>query len=425
MTRDLRVLSRLLVGVVLATGATLMPPSFSLFAQPAPAFAADDGCKPGVMASIPGPPSALETLQAVPGDLKPTGAGVTVAIVDSGVDATRPQLGQAFAPGSRSLVTDGERPDGLSDPHGHGTAIAGIIAARPAESSGVVGVAPNATIVSVRVFRGEDEESKKSGFGPDSERLAAGIRTAVDLGARVIAVAMSDDVESSTLRDATAYAADHGSLVVASAGNRATASNTSDSPRYPAAYPGALSVTAVSDTGLPTDDSIHGDHIDVAAPGQKVLTTATGAGDCMYAIEAPSASFATAYAAGSAALLAEAYPQEGPEGWTYRLEATAVRPNPDARDDHIGWGTIRPAAALSLRPDRSTRGPKSPFADVSDSAVSRPTLKLPPGTAQEKDPAAVIAIAIALGGAVVLLALIAQLRRQRELSGDPDPHQRS
>lgn len=406
---------RVAIGAVLASAALVVAPApFDVTGQlTTPAKAADDACAPGVMATIPGPPPALESLDATPGKLKFTGAGVIVAVVDSGIDATRPQLEQAFAPGSTSLIEDGERPDGLGDPHGHGTAVAGIIAARASTSSGVVGIAPGASIISIRVFRGEDDESEKKGFGPNSDRLAAGIRTGVDLGARVIAVAMSDDVENAALRDATTYASDHGALIVASAGNRATTTNTSDSPRYPAAYPGALAVTAVSSDGLPTNDSIHGEHIDVAAPGQQVLTTATGAGDCIYAGDAPSASFATAYVAGSAALIAEAYPEEGPEGWAYRLKASALRPNPDARDDQIGWGTIRPAAALSLRPDSSTRGPVSPFADVSNAAIPRPTVQLQPAEKPAEDSALFIAVTIGLGGTVVLLALVAQLRRRR------------
>lgn len=378
-----------------------------------PAAAADE-CTPGVMARIPGPPSAFAAMGIPDGGLRATGAGITVAIIDSGVDTTRPQLSEAFAPGSRSLIDDGERSDGLGDPQGHGTALAGIIAARPDAASGVVGIAPDARIVSLRVFRGDDEESVNRGFGPDAERIASAIRIATDLGARVITVALSDDVDTPALRDATADAAARGALVVASAGNRSTAENTEDSPRYPAAYPEALAVTAVDTAGIATDASIHGPHVDVAAPGQDVLTASTGGGDCVYAADAPSSSFATAYAAGAAALLAEAYPDEGPEGWAYRLEATGDRPDPDARNDLTGWGAIRPAAALDLRPDSTTRGPTSPFADTSDAVRAEPRTRVTTAPTEAGNAELVAAIAVIAAGLVSLCGIGAVLRSRRK-----------
>ncbi|WP_058594053.1 S8 family serine peptidase [Leucobacter chromiiresistens] len=413
--RARRRVSTLVLASAIAAGALVTTPDLI---APVRAVAAEE-CGVGVMARLPGPPSAFAAMGWAPqgtagtGATAPTGAGITVAIVDSGVDVSRPQLAAAFAPGSTSLISDGERPDGLGDPQGHGTALAGIIAARPSETSGVVGIAPDARIVSLRTFRGTDEESTRAGYGPDAERLAKAIRSATDLGAQIIVVALSDDVDTPALRDATADAAARGSLVVASGGNRGTTENTDDTPRYPAAYPGALAVTAVDPTGLPTADSIHGPHIEVAAPGQDVLTTSTGGGDCRYAPDAPSSSFATAYAAGAAALLAERYPDEGPDGWAYRLQATASRSNPDARDDQVGWGVIRPAEALDLRPDSTTRGPTSPFADTSDAAFATSSTRVTPHPAEPGNAAFVTAIAVVAAGLVSLFGLGAILRRRR------------
>lgn len=417
--------TRLGIGAALVAGFTLgaLAP-LSTAPQPAAAVPAADtsapeACAPGAVARIPGPPPVLEALDATPGTLAYTGKGILVGVVDSGVDGTRPQLASAIAPGSTSLVTDGARPDGLGDPFGHGTAVAGVIAARPESGSGVTGIAPDANIVSIRVFSSDDDQAKKAGTGPDADRLAAGITRATDLGAQVIVVAMSDDVDSAALRAATENAYARGSLIVASAGNRGTTSVTTDSPRYPGAYPGALAVTAVTLSGRPTDDSIHGPHVDVAAPGQEVLTTATGAGDCVYSADAPSSSFSTAYTAGVAALLAEAYPEEGPEGWIYRLEATADRPNPDGRDDLIGWGRISPAAALGLRPDGSTRGPSSPFADTSGSAVTSPHTQIARSETAVPETAAAIVGAGVIAGVIIALALAAQLRRRRAVGASP------
>ena len=414
--------SRLGALALAATFATGLLAAIPDAVAPVRAAAAEEACGVGVMARLPGPPTAFAEMgwvgatagsgTASSAAKLPTGAGVTVAIIDSGVDVSRPQLAGAFASGSESLIADGERPDGLGDPAGHGTAIAGIIAARPSETSGVVGLAPDARIISLRVFRDTDDESAKAGFGPDAERIAKAIRAATDRGAKIINISISDDIDTPALREATAYATERGALVVASAGNRGTTENKEDTLRYPAAYPGALAVSAVNTNGMPTYDSIHGPHVEVAAPGQDVLTTSTGGGDCRYSAEEASSSFATAYVSGAAALLAEKYPEEGPEKWAYRLEATAARSNPDARDDNVGWGVIRPAAALDLRPDSTTRGPTSPFADTSNAAFSASTTTVTAQPSVAGNAVFVTALAVVAAGLVLLFGLGTMMRRR-------------
>ncbi|MGN8026710.1 S8 family serine peptidase [Microbacterium sp. 22242] len=332
-----------------------------------PAFAADDACQPGHIVFTPNTPPALETLNAAAANQRATGRGITVAIVDSGVDAANPHLAGAVT-GGINLVGDGERADGLSDPLGHGTVVAGEIAARRVAGSGVVGLAPEANLLSVRVFRSDADDDVKKGFGPSAGRIAQGIRWAVDHGARVINVSLSMQQDAPELRAAVAYAAGRHSLVVASAGNRASAPDAPDGVRFPAGYPDALGVTAAGDDGLATDDSIHGPQVAVSAPGGNVLSTATGAGDCQFD-KVPSSSFATGYASGAAALVAQAHPDEPVAGWIYRLTATALRADADRRDDRDGWGLVQPAAAIDLLPDASIRGPASPFSDTSGSAV--------------------------------------------------------
>lgn len=379
-----------------------------------PAFAADDSCQPGHVVFTPNTPPALESLNAAAANQRATGRGVTVAIVDSGIDAANPHLAGAVA-GGVNLVGDGERADGLSDPQGHGTVVAGAIAARRVAGSGVVGLAPDATLLSVRVFRSDNEDDVKRGFGPTAGRIAEGIRWAVDHGARVINVSLSMQQDAPELRAAVAYAAAQHSLVVASAGNRASAPDAPDGVRYPAGYPEALGVTAAADDGRATDDSIHGPQVALSAPGANVLSTATGAGDCQFD-KVPSASFATAYASGAAALVAQAHPHEPTAAWVYRLTATALRSDADHRDDHDGWGFVQPLAAIDLLPDASIRGPVSPFADTGHSAVR------PAGAAVGADPApspfvATQQAAILAGvGAAALLGLLTTLlllRRRR------------
>lgn len=374
-------------------------------------------CRPGAVELTADTPPALALLDAATAQRLATGAGVTVAVVDSGVDASNPHLAGAVV-GGVDLVGDGEGAGGLADPLGHGTAVAGVIAARPVDGSGVVGLAPEADLLSVRVFRGTDQQSVDNGYGPNAARIAAGIRWAVDNGADVVNVSLSMNADVAEVRDAVAYAASSGALVVASAGNRASTEDTSDSPRYPAANPGALAVTAADGLGVVTDDSIHGSHVEIAAPGTDVLTAATGGGDCVFGTAGASSSFATGYASAAAALVAQAHPSESPAQWEYRLQVTADRADPDRRDDLAGWGLLRPAAAITVLPDAALRGPASPFAESAAPPVTPPVQHLVPDHAPS--PFMVTRdgiLLLAVGGAAALgvLGTLAILRLRRTL----------
>jgi type VII secretion-associated serine protease mycosin/type VII secretion protein EccB len=380
----------------------------------ADALMADD-CSASVQFSTD-VPTAITALNTAEIWKRATGAGVTVAIVDSGIDGNNPHLTTAVR-GGTNLVPDGANGSGLSDNNGHGTVIAGEIGAREVDGSGVVGVAKDATLLSVRVFRGTDEQSVKAGLGPSSSRLASGIRYATDHGAQIINVSLSDYNDSPSLESAVRYATANGSLVVASAGNRNTASGvSSDTVRFPAGYDGVLGVTATDALGTVTEDSIHGPQVAVAAPGSNVLSTATGGGDCVYAADAASSSFATAYASAAAALVAQAHPDESPAQWLYRLEATAVRSNPDERDDINGWGMINPLAAIELEPSSDTRGPESPFANNTGSAVTMPVVSITPTASDHAFELTRETMAIVLIGATAVLGslgVVLVLRRWR------------
>ncbi|MFI2754390.1 S8 family serine peptidase [Cellulomonas sp. P22] len=323
------------------------------------ASAADVACTPGTTTYVPDPPPALARLASEAAWRTATGAGVVVAVVDSGVDPGNTHLADALLPGV-DLVGAGGDPTGLSDTDGHGTAVAGQIAARAVPGSGVVGLAPDARVLPVRVFLADDEQSVRDGNGPRADRVAAGIRYAAEHGARVVNVSMSTTEDSPELRSAVQDATRAGVLVVASVGSRATSGGAADGPRYPAGYPEVLAVTAVDDADQVTDGSVRGAHVDVAAPGTNVLTTYHAAGDCLLAGDQASTSFATAYVSAAAALLAERYPDETPDQWRYRLEVTAARVRPGERDDLVGWGIVRPDQALAFVDDGSAAGPVSP-----------------------------------------------------------------
>jgi membrane-anchored mycosin MYCP len=404
-----RLLAGTLVALVAAGAFSVLPLGSR------PAIAAGDDCAPGNPQYTLETPSALGMLQADRAWTRGTGAGVLVAVVDSGIDAANLHL-QGAVVGGIDLVHDGEDPTGMTDVAGHGTAIAGQIAARQISQSGVIGLAPAVDLLSVRVFRDKDKQSIDAGFGPTTARMAEGIRYATDAHAAIINVSMSDFDASPDLEAAVAYAESHGSLVVASAGNRTTAENTVDSARYPAAYPGALAVSATDAKGLVTEDSIHGAHVEVAAPGSQILTTATGAGDCLYAQEAPQSSFAVAYVSAAAALVAAAHPDEGPAQWQYRLMATGIRNNPDARDDLSGWGIVQPFDAINLAPGAATRGPTSPWTGVDTAALTPATTIVKPNHTESpfgitrEATLVVMTIALTLVGTI---AIIIVFRRRR------------
>lgn len=334
-------------------------------------------CEPGEVVWSQEPSLPLELLQGPAVANLATGVGVTVAVVDSGIDAQNPHLSDVVV-GGINLVDDDTDPNGLTDVAGHGTQVAGIIAARALSQSALVGIAPDVSVLSVRVFRDLSDKSIEAGWGPTAAKVASGIVWAADHGAHIINVSLSVGQDTRVLREAVEYASAAGSLVVASGGNLSTAVDDGYSVRYPAAYSTVLGVSAVDLSGDASAASIHGAHVDVAAPGEYVLTTAPGGGDCTYATDEASSSFATAFASGAAALVAERFPEDTPAGWAYRLEATAARSAADTRTDGTGWGVIQPLDALTAVLGSDARGPKNPVTGEAGNVVAATQAALHP-----------------------------------------------
>lgn len=379
-------------------------------AGPALSAAAPDECVSSTR--IAETPPALDALQSAAAWELTRGAGVTVAVVDSGV-AANPHLDAAVLPGV-NLVPDGADSAGRTDLYGHGTVIAGQIAAQIIPESGVQGLAPEAKILPVRVYAGKTERQVEDGIGPDTARMAEGIRAAADRGAQIINVSMSTTAEDADLASAVAYAKQRGSLVIASAGNRDTSDavgdDEADGIRYPAGFSGAIGVAATGTSGTVTDASIHGSHVRLSAPGQAIASAWPAGGDCAVAGDDPATSYAAAYVSAAAALVAAAHPDETPAQWAYRLEVTAVRAQPDTRSNISGWGVVQPYDAIVLVPGSGLRGPASPFPGAT--ATPRPT-----GTPEAVNvvvgpgpDAAAITTATGIGiGALVLLGAIGAL----------------
>jgi len=319
-------------------------------------------CTVGVTKLVkdPGLSNALTMISAPQSWRLATGKGVTVAVVDSGIDADNVHLSGRTRPGF-SLLGD----DGRDDDHGHGTLVAGIAAAKEVKGSAVIGAAPDATLLPVRVYDYPATDGITAPRQPLSAGgIAQGIRWAADHGADVITVAISSapDVEGiGEQRDAVRYALAKDAVVVAAAGNSPEGAPIT-MPRYPAAFPGVIGVAAVNPSGSVDDYSIHGPHVDVAAPGQNILTTFYGNGDCLVGTDHPYTSYATGFVAGVAAQLREKFPDESNDMIAWRMLSTAQRDELGARSDEAGWGLVKPYDALSVIPDPTRPGPPLPGA---------------------------------------------------------------
>lgn len=218
-------------------------------------------------------------------------ASVRVAVVDSGVDVTHPDLAAKVVATRNTHLDNGD----VTDDMGHGTFVAGVAAAATGNDVGVAGVGWNTRIVAVKV-------ADAAGVMTDAD-VAEGIVWAADQGAQVINLSLGSPVADDLGRDAVRYARDAGALVVASAGN----SGQDGNPRmYPAAFPGVVAVGATSDGTHRASFSEYGSWVTLAAPGVGVRSTAPMAGSDMfpgrYAV-GDGTSFSAPIVAGAAALL--------------------------------------------------------------------------------------------------------------------------
>lgn len=226
---------------------------------------------------------------------------VVVAVVDSGVDASQPDLQGRVQPGWN--VIDGNA--NTSDDNGHGTAVAGIIAAITGNGIGVASYCPRCLILPVKVLNAH-------AYGNTSD-VAKGIVWAVDHGARVINVSISTLVDAPDLRLAVSYAVAHGALVVASAGNFG-----GDARNFPAADPGALAVAAADENRKLFDWSASGSWVQLAAPGSNLTTGLDG-----YVVLVGT-SAAAPVVSGIAALALSVAPRESLDDLVAALEHGAV-----------------------------------------------------------------------------------------------------
>lgn len=363
------------------------------------------------------------------------GAGVTVAVIDTGV-APSPRL--ARLTGGGDYVSTGE---GLSDCDLHGTVVAGIIAARPAAADAFAGVAPEASIVSIRQSSGaydvsarsrsdDDAPSVGAGYGPLST-LAKAIVRAAESGATVINISETACLTSTSRFDDDAIASalhlarKRDVLVVAAAGNVTESGGCREqNPVAPASSPMAwsgvatvatpahfgreiLTVGAVDAlTGLPAEFSLRGPWVTVAAPGTEIVSVTQG-GKLIDALDGENGprrlagtSYAAAYVSGVAALVRARYPQLTADQVRERLIRTARGGSKD--DPAVGAGVVDPVAALTA---------DLPAAETLPDPRRGRDLATPPPDVVDHT-AAVAVAATAAAGAAVVGAVVALTRRR-------------
>ncbi|MEW6404711.1 MAG: S8 family peptidase [Chloroflexota bacterium] len=253
-------------------------------------------------------------------------SSVTIAIVDSGVDLTHPDLAANLLNGYDFVNSDGDP----MDDNGHGTHVAGITAAVTNNGVGVAGVAGGAQILPVKVLNA-------SGNGTFNN-VALGIIYAVNNGAQVINLSLGGGTNSAALQNAIAYADAHGVVVVAATGN------TGSSVLYPAAYESVIAVAASDESNNHAAFSNYGPEVDVTAPGVNIYSTALGGG---YEYR-NGTSMATAYVTGEVALLLSVDSSLTPDEVVAIIESTALDIGEAGEDVYTGSGLIQVDAAVLL-----------------------------------------------------------------------------
>ncbi|MGQ5260366.1 type VII secretion-associated serine protease mycosin [Micromonospora sp. ZYX-F-536] len=321
------------------------------------------------------------------------GEGVTVALPDSGVELHQDLRDNVLI--GKDIIAGGSG-DGRTDRDGHGTGMAGLIAAHSERGLGASGVAPKAKILPIFC--------SPPGLDGDTDALASAIEYAVSSGADVISVSITGG-SSARLQQAVRIAAQADVIVVAGAGN---------APReqlvgYPARYPEVIAVGGIDRDGNHAAISVTGPEIDVVAPAVDIYSTSingkyrkgTGTSD------------ATAIVAGAAALIRSKYPYLPAQEVAHRLTATAVDKGPPGRDDEYGYGVIDLVAALTADV------PPLGFESASAPAGGGPTTTAAarPG---DDDGATVRGLAT-LGVIVAAGAVWALAVRRRRRGDDPPP----
>ncbi|MEB3224096.1 MAG: S8 family serine peptidase [Candidatus Sericytochromatia bacterium] len=260
--------------------------------------------------------------------------GGPLAILDTGIDTSHPEFAGRLHPDSHNVLTPGAWPE---DDYGHGNHVAGVAAAAADNGVGVAGVAPQASLMVVKIM-------DANGRGDDAT-FAAGLVHAVDHGARVVSMSFGAGKQSPLFEAALRYALERDVVLVASAGNENVENDPERRPHLPSTFPGVIEVAATTPDDRKARFSNYGDTVSLAAPGVDIFATfrlkfggyGTFSGTSM----------ATPMVAAVATMVRGLHPD-----WTWRqvrehLERTADDLGAPGRDPKFGAGRLNAARAVS------------------------------------------------------------------------------
>jgi thermitase len=277
----------------------------------------------------------LPKIQATQAWAVTTGSpSVTVAVIDSGVDTTHPDLASKLVPGWNYISNSAT----IVDNTGHGTAVAGAVAAASNNGIGISGVNWGSMVMPLVVVDSNEYASYSN--------IALAIQYAADHNARIINISAGGSSPSTLLQSAIDYAWSKGSVVFAAAMNTSTTA-----PYYPAACTNAVAVSATDDNDKLASFSNYGNWITLAAPGTGILSTSVGGGDAYWY----GTSFSSPIAAGVAALALAVNPSLTNAGLVALMKQTADDLGTPGFDSSFGWGRVNAyktvtAAQRSLTP---------------------------------------------------------------------------
>jgi len=259
-----------------------------------------------------------------------TGEGVIVAVIDTGVESSHPELAGQLVSGGYDLFNDGIF---LQDGLGHGTHVAGIIAAR-SKNSGVIGIAPRSKLYISKVF-------SMAGVSPSADEMVSAIQDAVSNGAKVINMSIGTTTFNSVYEDVAAWARAQGVLIFAAAGN-----DSSTLLRYLAACPSVVAVGATDQNDAHLALSNYSPELDYSAPGEQILSIAPGAS---YG-QMSGTSMATAHVSALAALIWAKNPDFSPEQVLDAITYGALDLGASGRDSYFGYGRIDALKSIGFEP---------------------------------------------------------------------------
>ncbi|WP_079075693.1 type VII secretion-associated serine protease mycosin [Streptomyces griseorubiginosus] len=353
---------------------------------------------------------ALKALNAESAWKISKGRGVTVAVIDDGVNASHIDLQGNVLTGKDFMDGGSPTPAAGDD---HGTAMAAIIAAHGhGANDGVIGLAPEAKILPIREF------------GTNGPGMDVSIRYAVDHGASVVNVSQCFDSTSQEdldkVSDAVAYALSHDVLVIGGAGNDGNSSKC-----YPASAPGALGVGAVKNDGQIWEKSNFGSQVSLVAPGTNIVS-AKGTGSAY--VSGNGTSDATAFTSAAAALLRSKFPDLTAGQIANRLVKTAALPDSEKGlslpDKSYGYGIIQPVSALKNEiPAGSKYGPLV----IPESLKGKPVAPSSNAEQEKADNKAMLiwavigVVGLAIVGLIVFLVVRASKRNKNNSGGPGGP----